>query len=162
MKRTVALLATLVALSPALAAPVPEAPPVPVGAPPQLTVVSMPRKGQLVVQELVPVVREEARLKEVVVDGVKRVVAYKVAVTSRVPVQRSIEVRGLTATTADGKAVAEADLLRRLARPTVVAQSADGGPVAPAYLRALRPDTLVLRFERPVVAPEKFPVPLPK
>ncbi len=64
---------------------------------------------------------------------------------------------GLTFTTAGGKKIEAAEARKKLGAGAIAAFSADGRPVDPSYLKALKPDTVV------VVAPVYgAPTPVPK
>jgi hypothetical protein len=155
MVRTLALaLPLLLAVAARADAPFP-----PKGPPPTLTVVSMPKKDALITRELVKVPVAEERLEEVIIDGRKEVRKVLVTTYRVVPVERTLNLKGLQANEVDGTPIAMADLARRLAKPTIVALSADGDPVDPAFLSVLKKGTIVLRVPRPMAPPLKLPPP---
>jgi hypothetical protein len=127
----------------------------PKGPPPQLSFLEA-KDGKVTrrVTELVPIAKEEEYT--VLVGGVPE--KRKRVVTMTMAVQRVVELSlaKATITTAGGKKLKEADALKRLAGGAIAVLSGDGRPVDAAYLRALKPDTLV------IVMPATVPMPLPE
>jgi hypothetical protein len=152
------------------AAPAPKGGEAPKGPPPEIRIVKMNDKGDLVSEITVMTSRVEIveRTVEELVNGMK--VQRKVAQAVPVMVHERRQVvypsKGVKAFTADGKAVALRDLAKRLAGPTPVVVSADDRPVDPAYLRLFNKDALVFVLPAPKEMPRgKAPAPpakLPK
>ena len=107
----------------------------------------------LTVARAVPVSVQEKRVREV--DGKK--VEEIVALTKYTMVQEKVAISTAKAkfSTANGKKLDAEAALKALATPQYVALAQDGKPVDPAYLRVLKPDTLVIVAER--AEPETLP-----
>lgn len=120
-------------------------------------------KGQITLIETVtrtvPVQKEVAKLITTVENGVNVTRAVKEIVTEYVPVveQRLTQVDAAKARviTPDGKQLPIDEVWKRLKKDTVVAVSGDGGTPAPAFLKALNAETLVIIAPSPrvMVAP---------
>ncbi len=145
---------------PVVAAPVPAVRPaitpahVPTAAPRVLDL--KPENGKV----LVPVVRAVKEKIQIQMGNAigapngapPRVIERETTVTKETKVELS-EVKDLTVTTADGKAVDTKDALKRLAEGGQVVVTSNGKPVDPKFLKVLRDDTLVLVSPELVVGP---------
>ncbi len=153
-----------------LAAPRPEKSEAPKGPPPEVRVVKVSPKGDLVSEVTVMMTRmqTETRREERIVNGMN--VVRNVTVSVPVVMQERRQVvhaaKDVKAFSAEGKAIDLKDLAKRLAYPTPVVVSADGRPVDPAYLRLFRKDALVLVLSAaprmpslPKLPPEAVPMP---
>jgi hypothetical protein len=124
---------------------------------PTITVARVSAEGRLCVRvnrsvaEVVPVTRREVR------GGLVVEVTSYVTVYRTVSAEVEHELKGVKAFEAGGKKVETSALPKLLARPTVVAVSADGRAVAAAYLRLLRPESLVLVLPVPPGTRAKSP-----
>lgn len=130
-------------LSLALAAPVPVGgAPAASGPAPKLLELKPAADGKVTVT----VVRTEAQVVEVTQLGPNGVpvTAKREVQVPKFSVVELGNVKDLKVTTADGKKVEVADAVKKLKNGGVVAVSADGNPVAPNFLKALKDDVLVL------------------
>ena len=155
MPRTLSVL-----LLPLLAAGA-EAGSLPKGVPPAINLVSLNKKGELVMLVIIPVTREvlEKRIED---RGGKKVeVEVRKLVTETVIRQQIVDARGVQASDVGGKKIDPKKLPTLLARETPVLISSDGKPINPIYLKMFKKDTLVLTFPRPA-APPAPPEPVKK
>jgi hypothetical protein len=137
----------------------PEPDSIPKGPPPKLVAV----KGggdTMMVTETVMVPITIAR-KVVVEEGGKKVEKVVTETTTRTEMRtRMISFKGATGRTAGGKKLDADEVIKRLAKPQVLAISADGKPIDAAYLRLLKSDTLVVELAAAgAVGGGAFPVP---
>jgi hypothetical protein len=118
----------------------------PTGAPPTLEIVHlvMPEKGIIVCRQVSFTTELRTIEEKIVVNGQERVIARTVAV----PIMRESELRFDLAVsrviTTDGKQLPIDEVWKRLKAKSVVAVSANSTAPAPAFLRVLHPDTLVI------------------
>jgi hypothetical protein len=115
----------------------------PKGPPPQMSFLEA--KGGKVTRTRIVVVPVTFAVKEKVVEGgVAKEVAKYVTKLETIQERSIVSLAKATITTAGGKKLTEADALKRLAGGAAVVLSDDGIPIEKAYLRAFKPDTLVI------------------
>jgi hypothetical protein len=118
----------------------------PSGSPPTLEIVHqvMPEKGVVICRPVSFTIELRTIEEKIVVNGQQRTVARTVGV----PVIRESELKfDLAASrviTTDGKQLPIEEVWKRLKAKSVVAVSGSPGAPAPAFLRALHPDILVI------------------
>jgi hypothetical protein len=145
-------------LSMALAAPVPApAPPTASGPAPRMLELKASPDGKVTITayrtEMVKV-----QVVQIVAGGGTETVTREVPVTKPTVVGLG-EVKELKVNTADGKKVEVADAVAKLKEGGVVVVSADGKPVSPNFLKALKDDVLVLSAPE-LVAPQPIAPPI--
>ncbi len=115
----------------------------PKGPPPSLTYMQS-RRGLFVRWSMQAIPVTEARIVEVVEGGktIKKMVTVTKYVMQTVAVEMSP--KDMIFSTAGGKKLETADAVKRLADGALVVLSANGAAVDAAFLRALKPETLVV------------------
>ncbi|MGL4554063.1 MAG: hypothetical protein ACRC33_23115 [Gemmataceae bacterium] len=138
----------------------PEPDSVPKGPPPRLMAVPAGGGTFLTTEAVqVPVNITKAVTAE---EGGKRVTRLVTETVMRTEMRtRRVSFAGARGRTAGGKKLDADEVAKRLTTPQVVAISADGKPVDPAYLRLLKADVLVLELAGTAGGPAAMPVPVP-
>jgi hypothetical protein len=101
-----------------------------------------------------------AMVEKINAEGRKELVPFSMETETIQDVEIRYPLLALKITTAAGKAVAEADLPKLLAKPRCVLVSVDGQPVSPEWLKIVRPEALIV-VPPPMSAPMVAPVLIP-
>ncbi len=150
--------AVILALSaPAFAAPLPPQTKPPKGPAPQFLVVASAdiASGTLTTEHTVQVAVPVQLTRVVERDGRKVQEVFAVYKPEYRTEQRTQTLAGLKAFTAAGKVVSQQDLGKRLEPGTVVLLSSSGALPEEAYLKLVKPDTLILVSQPPVAVPDR-------
>jgi len=116
--------------------------------------------GELICMECHLVAEEFVVAKEVEVMGMKRTVTERML--RHVPVTRFVShaLKDCKAQTADGKALTADELAKRLTRGTPILIMNGSDKVDPAYLKIVKPDTIILFTPSPAVPRPLKPLPV--
>ena len=116
------------------------------------------------VMAMVPQVQMMTVTKAVVEekDGMKITKYVKEQVPQTINSYVSFQLTGAKGQMANGKKLDAEGVAKAMEKAQVIAISVDGKPVDPAYLKLLKPDTLIIEASRSGgLRPEVMPVPLP-
>ncbi len=124
----------------------------PEGVQPVQIVAQVTKEGRIEITEMLTQLREEKRVKKVVVDGKEVPVEYTVRNFTPMPRKRLLPEKGVTVYSSAGKEVAAKDVAEKLKNQTIAFLAWDGKKPDPFYLKPLKPDVLVI-----VAPPEVTP-----